>query len=83
MDEFASKLIEGNHYASDEVAQRRDQLLLRRNLLYDRSARRRNQLILSYQFQVFERDCDETKGWINEKLKTASDESYLVRFIEF
>jgi spectrin alpha len=78
LDEFASKLIEGEHYASDEVAQRRDQLLRRRNLLYERSARRRQQLELSYQFQLFERDCDETKGWINEKLKTASDESYLV-----
>ena len=78
LDEFATKLIEGEHYASDDVAQRRDQLLHRRNLLYEKSARRRQQLELSYQFQLFERDCDETKGWINEKLKTASDESYLV-----
>ncbi|XP_076436788.1 spectrin alpha chain-like isoform X4 [Babylonia areolata] len=77
LDEFASKLIEGEHYASDDVAQRREQLLRRRDLLYQRSAFRREQLELSYQFQVFERDCDETKGWINEKLKTASDESYL------
>ncbi|KAK7095430.1 spectrin alpha chain-like isoform X3 [Littorina saxatilis] len=77
LDEFASKLIEGEHYAADEVAQRRDQLLRRRNLLYERSALRRQQLELSYQFQLFERDCDETKGWIQEKLKTASDESYL------
>lgn len=77
LDEFATKLIEGKHYASDDVAQRRDQLLRRRNLLYEKSSRRRQQLELSYQFQLFERDCDETKGWINEKLKTASDESYL------
>ncbi|PVD22109.1 hypothetical protein C0Q70_17913 [Pomacea canaliculata] len=77
LDEFATKLIEGEHYASDDVAQRRDQLLHRRDLLYERSSRRRMQLELSFQFQVFERDCDETKGWINEKLKTASDESYL------
>ncbi|KAK7505097.1 hypothetical protein BaRGS_00003667 [Batillaria attramentaria] len=77
LDEFATKLIQGEHYASDDVAQRRDQLLRRRNLLYEKSTRRREQLELSYQFQLFERDCDETKGWINEKLKTASDESYL------
>ncbi|KAL8606296.1 hypothetical protein ACOMHN_024191 [Nucella lapillus] len=77
LDEFATKLIEGEHYASDDVAQRRDVLLRRRDLLYEKSERRRNQLELSFQFQVFERDCDETKGWINEKLKTASDESYL------
>lgn len=30
----------------------------------------------SYRFQHFERDCDETKGWINEKLKMATDDSY-------
>lgn len=27
---------------------------------------------------MFERDCDETKIWIHEKLKAASDEGYLV-----
>ena len=26
---------------------------------------------------MFERDCDETKIWINEKLKAASDEGYM------
>ena len=31
----------------------------------------------SYKFQQFERDCDETKAWINEKLKVATDDSYL------
>merc|ERR1719318_1036539 len=31
----------------------------------------------SYKFQQFERDCDETKGWINEKIKVATDDSYL------
>ena len=31
----------------------------------------------SYKFQQFERDCDETKSWINEKLKVATDDSYL------
>ncbi|XP_076454932.1 LOW QUALITY PROTEIN: spectrin alpha chain-like [Babylonia areolata] len=77
LDEFATKLIEGEHYASEDVAQRRDLLLRRRDLLYEKSAHRREQLELSFQFQLFERDCDETKGWINEKLKTASDESYL------
>ncbi|PZC79602.1 hypothetical protein B5X24_HaOG216126 [Helicoverpa armigera] len=51
LDEFASKLIEGQHYAADDVAQRRE--------------------------MQFERDCDETKGWINEKLKFATDDSYL------
>ncbi|XP_041369234.1 spectrin alpha chain-like isoform X2 [Gigantopelta aegis] len=77
LDEFATKLIESEHYASDDVAQRINLLLQRRNLLHERSASRRQLLEESYQYQVFERDCDETKGWINEKLKTASDENYL------
>ncbi|UYV70522.1 SPTAN1 [Cordylochernes scorpioides] len=77
LDEFASKLIEGQHYAADDVAQRRSLLLERREALLERSALRREMLEASYKLQQFERDCDETKGWINEKLKTATDESYL------
>ncbi|XP_023929927.1 spectrin alpha chain-like isoform X4 [Lingula anatina] len=77
LDEFATKLIENEHYAADDVAARRDALLQRRNALYERSGARRRMLEDSLRFQVFERDCDETKSWINEKLKTASDESYL------
>ena len=46
-----------------------------------KSAERRARLEASYRLQAFERDCDETKGWINEKLKFANDESYLVRAV--
>ena len=28
-------------------------------------------------FYQFDRDFDETKGWLNEKLKVATDDSYL------
>ncbi|XP_052790866.1 spectrin alpha chain-like isoform X8 [Mya arenaria] len=77
LDEFATKLIENEHYAADDVAARRDQLLTRRNRLYETSHQRRQLLEESYKFQTFQRDCDETKSWINEKLKTASDENYL------
>lgn len=76
LDEFASKLIESEHYAHEDVAARRDQLLDRRNKLYKKSGERREMLVAASKYQMFERDCDETKGWINEKLKTASDESY-------
>lgn len=77
LDEFASKLVEGQHYASEDVSVRRQTLLERRNALLDRSSRRRKTLEDSYRLQQFERDCDETKGWVLEKLKAASDESYL------
>ncbi|ESO95207.1 hypothetical protein LOTGIDRAFT_202396 [Lottia gigantea] len=77
LDEFATKLIESEHYSADDVDARRNQLLQRRSLLHERATKRRHQLEASLQWHIFERDCDETKGWINEKLKTASDESYL------
>lgn len=78
LDEFATKLIESEHYAADEVAARRDALLQRRNGLYDKATRRRLALEEAYKLQTFERDYDETKIWINEKLKAASDyEGYL------
>lgn len=43
----------------------------------EKSALRKSLLEDAYKLQQFERDCDETKGWINEKLKFATDESYL------
>ncbi|KAL3280132.1 hypothetical protein HHI36_017636 [Cryptolaemus montrouzieri] len=77
LDEFATKLIDGEHYAADDVAQRRSMLLERRSALKEKSHLRRTLLEDAYKLQQFERDCDETKGWINEKLKFATDESYL------
>ncbi|XP_060810568.1 spectrin alpha chain [Amyelois transitella] len=77
LDEFASKLIQGQHYAADDVAQRREMLLERRAALQEKSNQRRALLEDAYKYQQFERDCDETKGWINEKLKFATDDSYL------
>jgi spectrin alpha len=77
LDEFATKLIEGQHYAAEDVAERRALLLERRAQLLEKSAVRRTMLEDSYKFQQFERDCDETKSWINEKLKVACDENYL------
>lgn len=57
------------------------QLLERRSALLEKSAQRRAILEDSYRLQQFERDCDETKGWINEKLKFANDDSYLVSLL--
>ncbi len=46
--------------------------------MLEKSSERRAVLEDSYKLQQFERDGDETQGWINEKLKFASDDSYLV-----
>ncbi|KAH8239266.1 hypothetical protein KR032_002631 [Drosophila birchii] len=77
LDIFATKLIDGQHYAADDVAQRRQMLLARRAALQEKSSKRRQLLEDSNRYQQFERDCDETKGWISEKLKFATDDSYL------
>ena len=52
-------------------------MLDRRGALLEKSSQRRVLLEDSFRLQQFERDCDETKGWINEKLKFATDDSYL------
>lgn len=77
LDEFATKLVEVRHYAAEDVAQKRALLLERRSALMDSSATRKTLLQDSYNFQQFDRDCRETKSWINEKLKIANDDSYL------
>ncbi|KAM9327207.1 spectrin alpha chain, non-erythrocytic 1 isoform 3-T3 [Gastrophryne carolinensis] len=76
LDEFATKLIQNKHYAMDDVATRRDALLSRRNALHERALYRRTQLADSFHLQQFFRDSDELKSWINEKMKTATDEAY-------
>uniref|UniRef100_A0A3Q2ZK20 Uncharacterized protein n=1 Tax=Kryptolebias marmoratus TaxID=37003 RepID=A0A3Q2ZK20_KRYMA len=55
------------------------QLLSRRNALHERAQARRAALDDSFLLQQFFRDSDELKSWINEKMKTATDESYKVR----
>ena len=77
LDEFATKLIEGQHYAADDVSKAREALLDRRSALLDKSQQRKVLLQESFNYHQFDRDCDETKGWINEKLKVATDDSYL------
>ena len=78
IDEYANRLIDSNHYASDEVREKRDGILERRQNIEELSKARRAKLEESRKLQQFERDADEVKSWINEKLKIASDESYKV-----
>ena len=79
IDEYANRLIDSNHYASDEVRERRDGIVERRQNIEELSKARRSKLEESRKLQQFERDADEVKSWITEKLKIACDESYKVR----
>ncbi|XP_033114838.1 spectrin alpha chain, non-erythrocytic 1-like isoform X3 [Anneissia japonica] len=76
LDEFASELIDQDHYAADDVNDKRDALLDRRINITDKSADRKKILEDSYRFQQFDRDADEVKSWISEKLRVTQDESF-------
>jgi spectrin alpha len=61
---------------ADDIRQRREQVL-DRYVQFKQAARdRRSKLEDARRFQQFRRDADELEAWINEKLQTASDESY-------
>ena len=77
LDEFATKLMEGQHYAAEDVGDRRAQLLKRSAQLLEKSGLRKTMLEDSLKFQQFEHECYETKEWIKEKHQVATDGSYL------
>ena len=76
LDEFATKLINDDYFAKEDIAKRRDDLLARREALLGKAKLRRELLDESLGYQLFDRDADELKSWLLEKLKTADDESY-------
>lgn len=53
--------------------------MTRRQNIHEKSEKRRELLEESRKLQQFEKEADETKAWINEKLKIATDESYKVK----
>ena len=59
-----------------EIKERRKQVLTRYDAFKDDTRNKRSKLEDSRRFQYFKRDADELESWINEKLQTASDESY-------
>ena len=61
---------------ADDIKQRREQVLNRYVQFKEAARERRSKLEDARRFQQFRRDADELEAWINEKLQTASDESY-------
>lgn len=51
-------------------------MLNRRKSVKQSAAQRRAALTASRNFQCFRADVDDLNGWLADKLKTASDESY-------
>lgn len=76
LDEFARKLVESGHYASEDIETRRQAFLEKRKHLMDRSNARRSLLNDAFNYQQFTIDYDDAKFWIVEKLKISLDENF-------
>uniref|UniRef100_A0A8C7C107 Spectrin alpha chain, erythrocytic 1 n=1 Tax=Neovison vison TaxID=452646 RepID=A0A8C7C107_NEOVI len=76
VDNNATKLINGGHYDSENIAALRDSLLARRDALREKAATRRKLLEDSWLLQKLYEDSDDLKNWINKKKKLADDEDY-------
>ena len=60
----------------EDIQERRETVLGRYAQFRSEAKTKRSKLEDSRRFQYFKRDADELESWINEKLQTASDESY-------
>ena len=61
---------------AEDIQERREQVLSRYGNFKDATRQRRERLEDARKYMYFKRDADELESWINEKLQTASDESY-------
>lgn len=77
LEESANRLIEAQNGLADEIERKKNYLKERRREMQERADLRRQQLQEAYKFFMFERDCDELNGWINEKFKIAQSEEYM------
>ncbi|XP_048516488.1 spectrin beta chain, non-erythrocytic 1 isoform X6 [Dendroctonus ponderosae] len=72
----ADVLISEQHYDSQSIANRRDQVLERRQAVKAACQQRANALDAAKNYQEFCAEVEDLKVWLAEKQKTASDESY-------
>lgn len=61
---------------AEDIQERREQVLGRYVAFKEATRMRRERLEDARKYMYFKRDADELESWINEKLQTASDESY-------
>lgn len=73
---LADQLIGQEHYASQAIDDKRNQVLNRWKHLKDALIEKRSKLGESQTLQQFSRDADEIENWIAEKLQLATEESY-------
>lgn len=73
---LADQLIGHDHYASQPIKDKKDQVLDRWQNLKEALIEKRSKLGESQTLQQFSRDADEVENWISEKLQMAQDQSY-------
>ncbi|NXX84962.1 SPTN5 protein, partial [Urocolius indicus] len=76
MASFAQQLIHNKHYDSDNIANRCQAVLRRKEKLLENAAARRHLLEESRLLQKFLRNSFEVAAWINEKNSIAQDDSW-------
>lgn len=72
----ADHLIAQNHYDSQNINEKRNQVLQRRQFVKEASQQRTNALNASKNYQEFCAEVHDLRVWMSDKLKTASDETY-------
>lgn len=79
LEEHAENLINDDtkNFAREEIETKRNYLRDRRSTMQTKASQRRVILQEAQKYYMFERDCDELNGWINEKFKIAKSEEYL------
>lgn len=76
LQSLADQLIGREHYASQPIDDKRNQVLNRWRDLKEALIEKRSKLGESQTLQQFSRDADEIENWIAEKLQLATEESY-------
>ena len=73
---MAQKLVDADHYDGKAINDRKKQVITRRDGVKQSSQGRRSMLDASMAYQQFKADADDFDKWMNDKQKTADDESY-------
>jgi spectrin alpha len=77
LQEQAKRLAQDSHSDAATITQRCDAAVARRTELDRMAADRRTHLQDAQRLEEFKRDADEAEAWMDEKLQTAADESYV------
>ncbi|KAK0163457.1 hypothetical protein PV327_007135 [Microctonus hyperodae] len=74
--QFAARLVDEGHFASDKVRNKAENISERRNINREKANQLMEKLKDQLQLQMFLQDCEELGEWVQEKHITAQDETY-------